>query len=92
MTRERLSIGVIWLAAVFAAVGIGLLADPDRQLAWVPIAMLMLVLVTALLQLGSAKAEGFIHRMALSMSGAAIILGIASLVFVLLGGHAVVAL
>lgn len=90
MTRERMSIAVIWLAAVVAAVGIGVLADPDRQLAWVPIAMLMLLFATALIQLGSAEARGFIHRMALSLSGAAIILGIASLIFLLLGAHAIV--
>lgn len=90
MTRERLSIGVIWLAAAVAAAGIGLLAHQDRQLAWVPITMLMLVFATALIQLGSGEPRGFIHRMALSLSGAAVILAIASLVFFLLGGHAVI--
>lgn len=90
MSRARLSIGVIWLAAAIAAVGIGLLTDQDRQLAWVPIAMLMLVFATALIQLGSAEAKGFIHRMALSLSGAAVILAIASVIFLLLGASAVI--
>lgn len=90
MSRAQLSIGAIWVAAVIAAVGIGLLADQDRQLVWVPIAMLMLVFATALIQLGSAEATGFIHRMALSLSGAAIILGIASIIFFLLGAHAAI--
>lgn len=81
---------MIWLAAALAAVGIGLLADHDRQLAWVPVAMLMLVFATAMIQLGSGESRGFIHRMAVSLSGAAVILTIASLVFLLMGANAVV--
>lgn len=80
----------MWLAALVAAVAIGLLASPERQLTWVPIAMVMLVFVTALVQLAGAEPEGYIRRMALSLSGAAIVLAIASGVFLLLGAHAVI--
>ncbi|WP_140400739.1 hypothetical protein [Gulosibacter sp. 10] len=90
MTRERAGIVSVWLAALVAAVAIGLLASPERQLTWVPIAMVMLVFVTALVQLAGAEPEGYIRRMALSLSGAAIVLAIASGVFLLLGAHAVI--
>ncbi|MGO1545629.1 MAG: hypothetical protein ACTHXA_14945 [Gulosibacter sp.] len=85
MTRERIEIVGIWVVAVIAAVGIGVLATPDRQLTWVPIVMLLLVFATALVQLAGAQAKGFIHRMALSLSGAAVILAIASIIFLAMG-------
>ena len=83
--RERASVGIAWAIALLAAILIGVLAGRDRQLAWVSIAMLMLVFVSALLQLLLAKPAGFIHRMSLSLAGAAVILALASLVFVLAG-------
>lgn len=83
--RERASVLTVWVLAVLAAALIGVLAGRDRQMAWVPIAMLMLVFVSAGLQLMLAKPAGFIHRMSLSLAGAAVVLALASLVFLLAG-------
>jgi hypothetical protein len=75
---------------VVAAVLVGVLASPERQLTWVPIAMLLLLFFTAIMQLIEGKPEGFIHRFALSLTGAGVVMAIASLVFVLMGASATV--
>lgn len=90
MSSERVGIGIVWVSAVVAAALVGVLAADDRKLAWVPIAMLMLVFLAALVQLVTAKPEGFIHRMSLSLGGAAVVLGAASLIFVLTGAGGLV--
>lgn len=90
MRSERVGIGVVWIAAIIAAVLIGVLAGDERRLAWVSIAMLLLVFLAAIVQLVIATPAGFIHRMSLSLGGATIVLGIASLVFWLTGSHGVV--
>ena len=90
MTRERVSIGIVWLAAVVGVFGVAILADPSRHLVWVSILMLTLICLTCLLQLRLQESDGFIMRMSMSLVGALIILGVASLGFALLGGDAVV--
>jgi hypothetical protein len=73
---------------VLAALLVGLLSSPERQLTWVPIAMLMLLFFTALMQLVEGRPEGFIHRFALSLTGAGVVMAIASGIFVLMGASA----
>ncbi|NLT26692.1 MAG: hypothetical protein GXX90_08620 [Microbacteriaceae bacterium] len=90
MRSERIGTGIVWGASLLAAVLIGLLAGDDRRLAWVSIAMLMLVFVAAIVHLVIAKPEGFIHRMTVSLGGAAVVLTAASLVFLLTGAHGIV--
>ncbi|UQN14227.1 hypothetical protein [Gulosibacter sp. ACHW.36C] len=87
---SRFRIVVVWAVAVVAAVLVGVLASPERQLTWVPIAMLLLLFFTAIMQLIEGKPEGFIHRFALSLTGAGVVMAIASLVFVLMGASATV--
>lgn len=87
---SRARIWVVWIAAVVSAALVGLLASPERQLTWVPIAMLMLLFLTAFMQLIEGKPEGFIHRFSLSLTGAGVVMAIASLIFVLMGASAVV--
>ncbi|WP_125107100.1 MULTISPECIES: hypothetical protein [Gulosibacter] len=87
---SRLRIVAVWAVAVVAAVLVGVLASPERQLTWVPIAMLLLLFFTAIMQLVEGQPEGFIHRFALSLTGAGVVMAIASFVFVLMGAHATV--
>ena len=87
MRAERVGIGIIWGAAVVAAVLIGVLASADRRLAWVSIAMLLLVFAAAIVQLVIARPDGFIHRISVSLGGATAVLAVASLVFWLTGSH-----
>lgn len=87
MNLERTGHWLIWGAAVVAIVAIGVFAGRDRQLAWVPIAMVLLVFAAAFVQLLIAKSDGFIHRMSVSLTGAAVILALGSLVFFLLGAE-----
>lgn len=88
MTKERLSIVVVWLAAVAGMFGVGLLASPERQVSWVSILMLLLVCLTCIIQLGMQESRGFIARMTASMAGALVILVLGSIVLLLGGGGA----
>lgn len=81
----RLRIAAVWAAALVLVLAIALLTGPERRLTWVSIAMMMLVLLTGLLQLNDGRSAGFIHRFALSLTGAAVILIIATVVFMLTG-------
>lgn len=87
MNLERSGPWLVWIAAVVAVVAIGVFAGADRQLAWVPIAMVMLVFLTAIVQLVVAKPDGFVHRMSISLAGAAIVLAAGSLLFFLMGAE-----
>ncbi|MFD2674389.1 hypothetical protein [Gulosibacter bifidus] len=84
---SRIRIGLVWLAALVMVLAIGFVAGPARQLTWVSIAMMMLVLITGLLQLLDGRPAGYIHRFALSLAGAAIILAIGTVIFMLRGAQ-----
>lgn len=90
MTRERMSVVAVWVAALVGVIGVGILAAPERHITWVSILMLVLICLACVLQLAQAEADGFVRRMSESLVGALVILGIASLVFVILGGDALV--
>lgn len=90
VTRERLSILLVWLAAIAGTVGVGLLATPERYVSWTSILMLLLVCLTCIVQLGMQESRGFISRMASSMVGALVILALGSIVLLLSGGGAAV--
>ena len=87
MNLERTGPWLVWAAAVIAVGLIAVFAGTDRQLAWVPIAMVLLVFLSAFVQLIVAKPQGFIHRLSLSLAGAAIILALGSLLFFVMGAE-----
>lgn len=90
MSVQRLTVVVIWVAALFGVVSVGLIAVPERQVTWVSILMLVLICATCILQLSLQEAEGFVRRMSESLVGALIILALGSLVLAILGGGAMV--
>lgn len=77
----------VWVVALVLMIGVGFGASTQRQLTWVSISMMMLVLLTGLLQLADGRSAGFIHRFALSLAGAAIILAVATVVFMVNGAQ-----
>lgn len=87
---QRFTVVAVWFAALVGAALIGIFADPPSQLAWVSVVMLLLVVLASILQLCTQEPSGFITRMALSLLGAVLILGVASFAFVLAGAGDVV--
>lgn len=90
MSKERLSVGAVWVAALIGVIGVGVLTAPERHLTWVAIMMLVLICLTCLLQLGLQEADGFVRRVSLSLAGALVILAVGSFVLAALGGGALV--
>ena len=88
MSKERLSVGVVWLAALVGVVGVGVFASPARHLTWVSIVMLVLICLACVVQLLLQRADGFVRRMSTSLVGALVILAVGSLVLAVLGGGA----
>ena len=90
MTKERMSVGAVWAAALAGVIGVGLLAAPERHVTWVSIVMLVLICLTCMLQLALQQADGFVRRLSESLVGALVILALGSLVLAALGGGALV--
>lgn len=90
MNKERVSIGVVWVAALAGIVGVGVFTAPERHLTWVSIVMLVVICLTCLAQLSLQEADGFVRRMSISLAGALVILAVGSLVLAVLGGGALV--
>lgn len=90
VTKKRMSIGVVWLAALIGVIGVGVLAAPARHVTWVSILMLVLICMTCLVQLSLQEADGFVRRMSVSLVGALVILAAGSVVLAFLGGGALV--
>ena len=74
----------VWVAAVVAAIVIGLTAR-EQYLTWLPIAFAGALILTFLIQLGIQRKEGFVQRVILSVAGAMVVLAVATGVFALLG-------
>lgn len=83
MARFGWSVLVVWGASLVAAVLVALLGG-QAFLAWTAIALSALVLLTAAIQLAIQRKEGFVLRLAASVSGAAVILTVTSIVLLIL--------
>ncbi|KAB1660334.1 hypothetical protein F8O01_03140 [Pseudoclavibacter chungangensis] len=88
MTKERVSVAVVWVVAFIGVLTIPLLATPERHVTWASVLLLVLVCMTCVIQLGMQESRGFVRRMSLSLVGAFVILSIASLIYFLMGGGA----
>jgi Domain of unknown function DUF. len=78
------SIAVIWAMALAASVLIGVFALERTYTAWFAIAMAGCTIAALCIQLATRQKHGFIDRLAVSVGGAFVVLGIASGVFALL--------
>lgn len=90
MTKDRVSVVVVWLVALAGVLAIPLLASPDRHVTWGSVLMLVLVCMACIIQLGMQRSEGFVQRMSLSLAGAFVIVAGGTLVYVLMGSGAAV--
>lgn len=71
----------VWILAAVAAVVIGVLATPDWRAAWLGVALGGCLIVAFAVQLWSGRSHGFTERVAASIFGAVVVMGVISLGF-----------
>jgi hypothetical membrane protein len=74
------SVVPIWLLAVVAAVLVGIFAAPADVTRWLPVSLAAIAIVAFAVQLGIQRKEGFVLRVMASITGAVIVLAVATLV------------
>lgn len=72
----------MWFLAVVGAVAIGLVTPPQEYLTWLPILLAGLVILSFFIQLGIQRKEGFVFRAMMSITGAVVVLAIATAILV----------
>lgn len=77
------SIAVVWIAAAIAGVFIGIFVGADWRAAWLAVALGGCLMLSFVVQLMIGRADGFILRVAASMVGSLLVLGVISLGFAL---------
>lgn len=78
MTWQRWSVTPVWAAALVGAVLVAVYAG-TAYLTWIPAVLGTVVLLAAAIQLAIQRKEGFVTRMAVSITGGVVILVIASI-------------
>tara|TARA_B100000378_G_scaffold219736_1_gene183055 strand:+ start:312 stop:611 length:300 start_codon:yes stop_codon:yes gene_type:complete len=71
----------VWIVAAVAGVSIGLFVPSEWRAAWLPLALGGCLILAFAVQLGYGRPHRFIQRVAASVVGALLILGVISLGF-----------
>ncbi len=71
----------VWVLAAVIAVVIGILATPDWRGAWLGVGLGGCLIAGFAIQLWSGRSQGFTERVAASVLGAALVMGVISLGF-----------
>lgn len=79
-SRHWGSIVVVWFAAVLCAVAIGVFARPDHYAPLLSLAVGVCVVGSLCVQLATQEKRGFVNRLIGSVTGAIVVLAVASLV------------
>jgi len=85
MSWQIASVIPVWVAAGVAALIIGLVSVADERITWLAIALAGAVIATFAIQLAIQRKDGFVVRAIASISGAIIVLAIATGIFALVG-------
>ncbi len=83
MSWQVASVVPVWIAAVFAAVIIGVLSLPEQRIAWVGIGLAGAIIATFVIQLAIQRKDGYVLRAMASIGGAIVVFGVASAIFAL---------
>lgn len=76
-----IGLSIVWLAAAFIAVAICLFAPTESRAVWLSIGLGMSVIISFAVQVAVGRAQGFITRMAASVAGALVLMGVISGIF-----------
>jgi hypothetical protein len=71
----------VWVLAAVIAIVIGVLATPDWRGAWLAVGLGGCLIAAFAIQLWPGRSQGFTERVAASMLGAALVMGVISLGF-----------
>jgi hypothetical protein len=74
------SVVPVWLVAVLGAIAVAVLADPENYLVFLPVVLGVTTLLTFGIQLGIRRKEGYVNRVTASVTGAVVVLAIATIV------------
>ncbi|WP_152631101.1 hypothetical protein [Agreia bicolorata] len=74
------SVAPVWLVAVLGAVSVAVLAEPENYLVFLPVVLGVTTLLTFGIQLGIRRKEGYVNRVTASVTGAVVILILATAV------------
>lgn len=74
------SVAPVWLVAVLGAVSVAVLAEPENYLVFLPVVLGVTTLLTFGIQLGIRRKEGYVNRVTASVTGAVVILILATIV------------
>jgi hypothetical protein len=85
MSWQLASVIPVWIAAVAAALLIGLVSLSEERLTWLGIALAGGIIVTFAVQLAIQRKDGFVVRAMASIGGVIVVLAIATGIFALLG-------
>ena len=77
MTWQLASIVPVWILSIVAAVLVGLLVTTDAS-TWLAIALAASVIIAFAIQLAIQKKDGFVLRVMASVTGAVVVLGVAT--------------
>jgi len=85
MSWQIVSVVPVWVAAIAAAIVIGVVSLAEERTTWLAIALAGAVIATFAIQLAIQRKDGFVVRAIASISGAIIVLAIATGIFALVG-------
>lgn len=75
------SVASVWIAAALAGTVVGFVVPADSRIAWLGVALGLCVVLAFGVQLSVGRSQAFIERVAVSVLGAAVVLGVISLGF-----------
>ena len=70
----------VWMLALVGGILVGVFASPDALFSWLAIVLAACVALTFVLQLATHEKNGFILRVAGSITGAVVVIGLVSAV------------
>ena len=81
-SQDRSWVGVVavWIVAAVVSLVIGIFADDDARFAWLGVALAGSVLLTFAIQLAGGVTAGYLTRVAISVSGAVVVLVVCSVI------------
>ncbi|RLP77382.1 hypothetical protein D9V32_02725 [Mycetocola tolaasinivorans] len=75
---RRRDIVLVWVVALVAAILIWIFAPGVAAFSWLAVALAVVTMLTFVMQLRGGRKTGFIDRVAISIAGSVVILGVMS--------------
>lgn len=75
-TTVAVSVGAVWALALLLGVLIGVLSHPAQYASWISLALGVCVIASFGAQLATQRKDGFVNRLAATLTGSFVILGV----------------